>query len=134
MGEKTLVIVKPDGVSKGLIGAILKRFEDRGLSIVEAKVMKMSKELASKHYAEHSDKPFFGELVDSIIVGPVFVASVEGEGVVSVVRRMIGETNPAVSAPGTIRGDFALSISSNIIHGSDSVESAKRELDLFFGN
>lgn len=132
MTEQTLIIVKPDGVERGLIGSILKRFEDRGLKIVGMKMISMSADLATKHYSEHKSKPFFGELVESITAGPVVAAIVEGEGVIAITRAMIGDTNPATSAPGTIRGDFAHSISANLIHGSDSQESAKRELNLFF--
>jgi nucleoside-diphosphate kinase len=131
--EQTFVMIKPDGVQRGLIGEIISRFEKRGLQLVAAKLMTVSRELAEKHYAEHRDKPFFEELVSFITSGPVFAMVWKGQGAISVVRQMMGKTNPQDAAPGTIRGDFALSVGMNVVHGSDSPESAKREIALWFG-
>ncbi len=131
--EETLVICKPDAVRRGLVGEILGRLERKGLRLEEMRLMRIDRELAERHYGEHSDKPFFGELVGFITGGDVVVARVAGESAVSVVRTMMGPTNPAEAPPGTIRGDFATVITENLVHGSDSSESAKRELDLFFG-
>jgi nucleoside-diphosphate kinase len=131
--EETLVIVKPDAVQRGLIGEILGRIERRGLRITEMRMMRIDRDLAERHYAEHAEKPFFGELVDFITSGDVVVARVEGDQAVSVVRELMGPTDPADAPPGTIRGDFGEVITQNLVHGSDSPESAKRELDLFFG-
>ena len=130
--ESTLVIVKPDGVRRRLVGEILGRIERKGLALAELRLMRIDRELAERHYGEHSDKPFFGELVDFITSGDVVVARVEGEQAISVVRTLMGPTDPAQAPPGTIRGDFGLEIGQNLVHGSDSPESAKRELDLFF--
>jgi nucleoside-diphosphate kinase len=131
--ESTLLIVKPDGVRRGLVGEVLRRAEARGLVIVEMRMMTIDRGLAEEHYAEHREKAFFGELVDFITSGPVVVARLEGEGAIDVVRSMMGATNPANAQPGTIRGDFALSMPDNLVHGSDSPDSAERELKLFFG-
>ena len=130
--EATLVICKPDAVRRGLVGDILGRLERKGLRIDELKMMKVSKALARRHYAEHAAKPFFGELVEFITGGPVVVAKVSGRDAVGVVRTLMGATDPAVSAPGTIRGDLGIEITENLVHGSDSPASAKRELGLFF--
>src|SRR5687768_16392671 len=130
--ESTLVIVKPDAVERGLTGEILGRLERKGLRLAELRLMRIERDLAEQHYGEHSDKPFFGELVDFITSGDVVVARVEGEQAISVVRTLMGPTDPAAAPPGTIRGDFGTVISHNLVHGSDSPESAKRELDLFF--
>jgi nucleoside-diphosphate kinase len=130
--ETTLVLVKPDGMRRGLAGEIVSRFERRGLELRGARLLKVTGQLAQKHYAEHRGKPFFGGLVSFITSGPVFALAVRGESAVSVVRTMMGATNPLDSAPGTIRGDYALELSENIVHGSDSRASAKRELALFF--
>ncbi|MDQ3991285.1 MAG: nucleoside-diphosphate kinase [Actinomycetota bacterium] len=130
--EETLVIVKPDGVRRSLVGEILGRLERKGLELVELRLMRIDRELAHRHYGEHADKPFFGELVSFITSGDVVVARVAGEHAVSVVRTVMGPTNPVEAPPGTIRGDFATVITENLVHGSDSPESAKRELDLFF--
>ena len=130
--ESTLLIVKPDAVRRGLIGEIISRVEHKGLGIEEMRLMRIDRDLAERHYAEHVEKPFFGELVDFITSGEVVVAKVTGREAVSVLRVMIGATDPAKSAPGTIRGDYGVEITENLIHGSDSLESAKRELDLFF--
>lgn len=130
--ERTLVLVKPDGVRRGLSGEIVARFEQRGFTLRGARLMKISRATAQKHYGEHRAKPFFGELVDFITSGPVLALALEGESAIAAVRTMMGATNPVNAAPGTIRGDFALLMGENIVHGSDSKESAKRELALFF--
>ncbi|WP_254534791.1 nucleoside-diphosphate kinase [Halomarina litorea] len=131
--ERTFVMVKPDGVQRGLIGDIVGRFEDRGLKLVGAKFMQISQDLAEEHYGEHADKPFFEDLTDFITSGPVMAMVWEGQDAVAQVRTMMGETDPAESAPGTVRGDFGLDLGRNVIHGSDTEEgSAEREIDLFF--
>jgi nucleoside-diphosphate kinase len=132
--ESTLVICKPDAVRRGLVGEVIGRMERKGLRIAAMRMMRIDEDLASRHYDEHRDKPFFGELVAFITSGEVVVARVEGEQAVSVVRTLMGPTDPAAAPPGTIRGDFATVITENLVHGSDSLESAKRELDLFFGS
>jgi nucleoside-diphosphate kinase len=131
--ESTLLIVKPDAVRRGLTGEILGRVERKGLRIDEMRSMRIDRDLAERHYDEHRDKPFFGELVEFITSGEVVVARVSGELAVSVVRTLMGPTDPVEAPPGTIRGDFGTVITRNLVHGSDSPESAKRELDLFFG-
>jgi len=131
--ERTLVLIKPDAVQRGLAGEILGRFEQRGLVIREARLVQVDRELAEKHYAEHSEKPFFGELVEFITSAPTLALALEGEGAIATVRRTMGATNPADSEPGSIRGDLALSMPNNLVHGSDSPESAQRELELWFG-
>ncbi|QQE72757.1 nucleoside-diphosphate kinase [Brevibacillus composti] len=131
--EKTFLMVKPDGVQRNLIGEIVSRFEKKGFQLVGAKLMNVSRELAEQHYAEHKERPFFGELVDFITSGPVFAMVWQGNNVISTARSMMGKTNPADAASGTIRGDFATSVGMNIIHGSDSPESAEREIGLWFG-
>lgn len=131
--QETLVIVKPDAVRRSLIGEILRRIEERDLRITELRMMRIDEDLADRHYAEHREKPFFGELVGFITSGPVVVARVEGEDAVTVVRDLMGPTDPKDAPPGTIRGDYGEVITENLVHGSDSPESAKRELDLFFG-
>jgi nucleoside-diphosphate kinase len=130
--ETTLVLVKPDGVGRGLCGEIVARLERRGYELRGARLLKVSKTLAREHYAEHKGKPFFGDLVDFITSGPVLALAVRGEGVIGGVRSLMGATNPADSAPGTIRGDYATLLSENVVHGSDSTGSARRELRLFF--
>jgi nucleoside-diphosphate kinase len=130
--ESTLVIVKPDAVRRGLVGEVLGRIERKGLRIEEMRQMRIDRDLAERHYDEHRDKQFFGELVEFITSGDVVVARVTGEQAVSVVRTLMGPTDPAAAPPGTIRGDFGTVITQNLVHGSDSPESAKRELDLFF--
>lgn len=130
--ERTFVMVKPDGVQRGVVGEIVSRFEKKGYKIVAAKFMQVSKELAEEHYGQHKERPFFGELVDFITSSPVFAMVLEGDKVITAARTMMGATNPADAAPGTIRGDFAVSIGMNIIHGSDSLESAEREIGLWF--
>ncbi len=130
--ETTLVLVKPDGMRRGLAGEVLVRFERRGLELRGARLLKVSKALARQHYAEHKGKPFYPGLVDFITSGPVLALAVSGESAISVVRTMMGATNPLDSELGTIRGDYALEVSENIVHGSDSRASARRELALFF--
>ncbi|SVA64758.1 uncharacterized protein METZ01_LOCUS117612 [marine metagenome] len=130
--EKTLVLVKPDGVQRGLVGKIISRLETKGFRLVALKLMNVSRKLAEEHYGEHVDKPFFGDLVRFITSSPIVAMAIEGENAVQVVRTTMGLTNPQEAAPGTIRGDFGLTIGMNLIHGSDSGESATRELDLFF--
>ena len=125
-------MIKPDGVQRNLIGDIVSRFEKKGFQLVGAKLMAVSEELAQEHYGEHKERPFFGELVDFITSGPVFAMVWEGENVISTARTLVGATNPAESAPGTIRGDFGVTVAKNIIHGSDSPESAEREINLWF--
>ncbi len=130
--EKTFIMVKPDGVQRGLIGEVVKRFESKGFTLAGAKLMNISNKLAEEHYGEHKERPFFGELVDFITSGPVFAMVWQGENVISTARNMIGATNPSEANPGSIRGDFAVTVGKNIIHGSDSTESAMREINLFF--
>ena len=127
--ETTLVLVKPDGMQRRLAGEIIARFERRGLELRGARLLKIPKPMAREHYAEHQGRPFFGSLITS---GPVLALAVSGESAISVVRTMMGATDPLDSAPGTIRGDYALELSQNIVHGSDSKASARRELALFF--
>jgi len=130
--ERTLVLVKPDGVQRGLIGKIIDRFETRGLKLVGLKFIQMSDELAAKHYAVHVGKPFYESLVSYIVSGPVAAMAWEGKDVISIVRATMGITNPASAPPGTIRGDFGVEIGRNLVHGSDSPENADYELNLFF--
>ncbi len=130
--EKTLVLVKPDGVRRGLVGEVVSRFERLGFRILDLKMMVVGEDLASEHYAEHKEKPFYGDLVSYITSGPVVAMALEGESAVEVVRKVMGATNAAQAAPGTIRGDFAVGITENLVHGSDSGASAARELGLFF--
>jgi len=131
--EQTLVLVKGDGVERRLIGEIIRRIEAKGLDIRTMQLMDVSRELAEEHYAEHREKPFFGGLVEFITMTPVVAMRIEGEGAIQVMRRLMGSTNPTEADPGTIRGDLALSLPDNLVHGSDSPESAERELKLFFG-
>lgn len=131
--EHTYVMVKPDGVARGLVGEVISRFERKGLTLEKMRMLTITEELAGRHYAEHTEKPFFGELVDFITSGPVVAMEWSGEDAVVVSRTLMGITNPVEAAPGTIRGDFGLVITNNIVHGSDSVESAARELGIFFG-
>jgi nucleoside-diphosphate kinase len=132
--ERTLVLIKPDAVQRGLAGEILARFERRGLQIREAQLVQVDRALAERHYAEHAEKPFFGELVEFITSAPTLALALEGEDAIATVRRTMGATNPADSEPGSIRGDLALSMPDNLVHGSDSPESAARELQLWFGD
>ena len=131
--ENTYVMVKPDGVARGLVGEVVSRLERKGLTLVNMRMLTIDEELAGRHYAEHTERPFFGELVAFITSGPVVAMEWSGEGAVAVARTLMGGTNPAEAAPGTIRGDFGLIITENIVHGSDSVESATREIGIFFG-
>ena len=131
--ESTLLIVKPDGVRRGLVGDVLRRAEAKGLRIAAMRITVIDRATAEEHYGEHREKPFFGELVAFITSGPVVVARLEGESAIDVWRTMMGPTDPATAPPGTIRGDLGLIITENIVHGSDSPESAERELKLFFG-
>ena len=130
--EKTLVLVKPDAMERGLAGEILARFERRGLVVRAARLVYVDRDLAERHYAEHAEKPFFGELVEFITSGPTLALVLEGESAIPVVRTTMGSTNPADSAPGTIRGDLALAMPDNLVHGSDAPESAQREIELWF--
>ena len=131
--ERTLILIKPDAMSRGLAGEILGRFERRGLVVREARLVPVDRTLAEEHYAEHAEKPFFGELVSFITSGPTLALVLEGEGAIAVTRTTIGATDPADAAPGSIRGDLALSMPDNLVHGSDSPQSAEREIALWFG-
>ncbi|HID88592.1 MAG TPA: nucleoside-diphosphate kinase [Anaerolineales bacterium] len=130
--ERTLVIIKPDGVQRGLIGEIIRRFEHRGLRIAAMKMIQISTELAERHYAVHKGKPFYEGLIQYITSGPVVVMVLEGKRAIEIVRRTMGATNPAEAAPGTIRADFGVEIGRNLVHGSDSPETAAFEVPLFF--
>jgi nucleoside-diphosphate kinase len=130
--ERTFIAIKPDAVQRGLVGEIIGRLEAKGFALVGMKLTNVSRELAEKHYAVHKDKPFFSGLVEFITSGPVVAMVWEGKGVVASARKIIGSTNPLESAPGTIRGDFGLDIGRNLIHGSDAVETANQEIDLWF--
>ncbi len=130
--ETTLVLVKPDGVRRGLAGEVVARFERRGYDLRGARLLKIPRALAAEHYAEHKGKPFYADLVSFITSGPVLVLAVRGENAIAGVRALMGATDPADSLPGTIRGDLATELSENVVHGSDSRASAKRELGLFF--
>jgi nucleoside-diphosphate kinase len=130
--ERTLVLVKPDGVARGLTGEVLRRIQTKGYRIVAMDMRTIPVELAEEHYGEHRSKPFFSDLVDFITSGPLVAAVIEGPGVVAAWRTMMGATNPAEAAPGTIRGDLATEMQANVVHGSDSQASAEREINLFF--
>jgi len=130
--ERTLVLIKPDGVRRGLVGEILARFERKGLKILAAKSLRVTPELAQRHYAEHHGKPFYPALMQHITSGPILAFALEGRSAIGVVRLLLGATNPQQAAPGTIRGDLALGITPNLVHASDSAESAARELALYF--
>tara|TARA_B100001964_G_C14164730_1_gene568498 strand:+ start:234 stop:683 length:450 start_codon:yes stop_codon:yes gene_type:complete len=132
--ERTLVLVKPDGVQRGLIGEVISRLERRGLKLVGMKLMQVDDVLARQHYGEHVDRPFFGGLVEFITSSPVVAMAWEADNAVEAVRNTMGQTNPTTSPPGTIRGDLGLDIGRNLVHGSDSPESAVRELSLFFND
>lgn len=131
--QQTLILVKPDGVKRRLVGEVISRIEAKGFEIRELRMATIDESLAQKHYAEHVDKPFFGELVSFITSGPLVAMVVEGVDAVAGMRQIMGATNPIEAAPGSIRGDFATIIGENIVHGSDSPESAEREVNLFFG-
>ena len=132
--ERSLILIKPDAVERSLAGEILGRIERRGFTLRAAKLLSVDRALGEEHYAEHREKPFFGELVDFITSGPTLALVVEGEGAIATLRTTIGATNPAEAAPGTIRGDLALAMPNNLVHGSDSPESAEREIALWFGD
>ena len=132
MAERTLILVKPDAFARNLTGEIISRFERKGLSLVALKLQTLDRATAERHYAEHDGKPFFGELVDFITSGPLVAMVLEGESAVEAARQVIGATNPLQSAPGSIRGDFAIAIGTNMVHGSDSAESSAREVGIFF--
>ena len=132
MVERTLVLVKPSGVARGLVGEVIGRMERRGLVIKVARLLMVTPEMAAQHYAEHVTKPFYDELVDHITSGPVFAMVVEGPQAVRIVRTMMGATNPLEAAPGTVRGDFGLSVLRNVVHSADSLESAEREIGIYF--
>ncbi|WP_192977996.1 nucleoside-diphosphate kinase [Mammaliicoccus vitulinus] len=130
--ERTFLMIKPDAVQRNLIGEVVSRLERKGLKLVAAKLFQANEKLAKEHYAEHVEKPFYNKLVSFITSGPVFAMVVEGKNVVEVTRTIVGETNPTKAAPGTIRGDYGIDLGRNIIHGSDSNESAAREISLWF--
>src|ERR671919_1118800 len=130
--DRTLILIKPDAFARGLTGEIIARFENKGLRIVSLQHMTMSEAIAKQHYAEHEGKPFFGELVDFITSGPLVAMVLEGVQAVTAARQVIGATNPLEASPGSIRGDFAIEVGQNMVHGSDSPESAEREANLFF--
>ncbi|MDJ0694147.1 MAG: nucleoside-diphosphate kinase [Mastigocoleus sp. MO_167.B18] len=132
--ERTFLAIKPDGVQRGLVGEIVRRFETKGFTLVGMKFMKVSKELAESHYDVHKERPFFSSLVNFITSGPIVAMVWEGEGVVAAARKMIGATNPLTAEPGTIRGDFGVNIGRNLIHGSDAIETAQREISLWFSD
>lgn len=132
--ERTFIMIKPDGVQRGLIGDIISRFETKGFSLVGMKFMAVSRELAEKHYGVHKERPFFGSLVDFITSSPVVAMVWEGEGVVGSARTLIGATNPITATPGTIRGDYGITIGRNLIHGSDAIETAQSEIALWFSD
>jgi nucleoside-diphosphate kinase len=130
--EQTLILIKPDAVARALAGEILARIERRGFAVRAAKLLRVTRDLGERHYAEHTEKPFFGELVEFITSGPTWALVVEGEGAIATMRKTIGATNPADAEPGSIRGDLANSMPDNLVHGSDSPESAQREIALWF--
>jgi nucleoside-diphosphate kinase len=130
--DRTLILVKPDAFERGLTGEVIARFERKGLRIVALKRMRMERDLAERHYAEHVEKPFFGDLVEFITSGPLVAMVLEGHEAVTAARQVIGATNPLEASAGSIRGDFALEVQTNLVHGSDSPDSAKREVGLFF--
>lgn len=132
MSERTLVLVKPDGVARGLVGEVVGRLERKGLKLVALELRTLDRSVAETHYGEHASKPFYGELVDFIVSGPLVALVVEGPRAVEAVRSLMGVTDPVKAAPGSLRGDYALDIGANLVHGSDSPSSAKREIDLFF--
>lgn len=132
MTERTLVLVKPDGVRRGLVGEVLRRIEAKGLRLRAVELRTLDRATAEAHYAEHSEKPFFGDLVDFVTSGPLLAAVAEGERAIAAWRGLMGVTDPVAAAPGSIRGDFALAVTENLVHGSDSPESAAREIALFF--
>ncbi len=132
--ERTFIMIKPDGIQRGLVGEIIKRFETKGFTLVGLKQLAVSRQLAESHYAVHKERPFFGSLVDFITSAPVVAMVWEGDGVVASARKIIGATNPLSAEPGTIRGDFGVSIGRNLIHGSDAIETAQTEIALWFSD
>jgi nucleoside-diphosphate kinase len=130
--ERTLVLVKPDGVRRGLAGEVIRRLEQKGLTLVAMELRNIEREVAEAHYAEHAERPFFGELVEFITGGPLVALVVEGPNAIAGTRRLMGVTNPVEATPGSLRGDYALEIGQNLVHGSDSAESAQREIGIFF--
>jgi nucleoside-diphosphate kinase len=132
--ERTLILIKPDATERSLAGELLARIERRGFKVVGGKLLRVDEALGGEHYAEHRDKPFFGELLEFIVSAPTWALVVEGEGAIATMRKTIGATNPAEADPGTIRGDYATSMPNNLIHGSDSPESAQREISLWFAD
>jgi nucleoside-diphosphate kinase len=130
--DRTLILVKPDAFARGLTGEVITRFERKRLRIVDLKLMTIDRDLAERHYAEHAEKPFFGDLVEFITSGPLVAMVVEGHEAVAAARQVIGATNPLEAAPGSLRGDYGLEVQTNLVHGSDSGDSAKREIALFF--
>jgi nucleoside-diphosphate kinase len=130
--ERTLILVKPDAFARGLTGEVIARFERKGLGIVALKHMRMERDLAERHYAEHREKPFFCDLVEFITSGPLVALVLEGYEAIAAARQVIGATNPLEASPGSIRGDYALEVQTNLVHGSDSLESSAREIELFF--
>ena len=130
--ERTFIAIKPDGVQRKLIGEVIRRFEAKGFTLVGLKLMQVSQELAEEHYSVHKERPFFGSLIEFITSGPLVAMVWEGEGVVSSARKIIGATNPLTAEPGTIRGDFGMSVGRNLIHGSDAIETAQTEIKLWF--
>jgi nucleoside-diphosphate kinase len=132
--ERTLILIKPDATERALSGEILSRIERRGFRVAAGKLLRVSRELGERHYAEHTEKPFFGELVEFITSAPTWALVVEGEGAIAVMRKTIGATNPADAEPGSVRGDLATSMPNNLVHGSDSPESAEREIALWFSD
>jgi nucleoside-diphosphate kinase len=130
--ERTLVLVKPDGVRRGLAGEVIQRLERKGLRLIAMELRNLDREIAEAHYAEHAERPFFGELVEFITGGPLVALVVEGPNAVAATRRLMGVTNPVEATPGSLRGDYALEIGQNLVHGSDSTESAAREIEIFF--
>ena len=131
--EHTFTMIKPDGVERGLVGEIISRFEDKGLNLEKIRKLTIDEELARRHYAEHVDRPFFPELLEFIISGPVIAMEWSGESAISICRNLMGATDPKEAAPGTIRGDYGIVVTNNLVHGSDGPESAARELEIFFG-
>ncbi|HIE21010.1 MAG TPA: nucleoside-diphosphate kinase [Acidimicrobiia bacterium] len=131
--EHTFVMIKPDGVTRGLVGEVISRLERKGLCLEKIRMLRIDEALARRHYAEHVEKPFFPDLLDFITSGPVVAMEWSGESAISVCRALMGATNPREAAPGTIRGDFGLEVTQNLVHGSDGPESAVRELEIFFG-
>lgn len=131
--EHTFTMIKPDGVERGLVGEIISRFEDKGMNLEKIRKLTIDEKLARRHYAEHVDRPFFSELLEFIISGPVIAMEWSGESAISICRNLMGATDPKEAAPGTIRGDYGIVVTNNLVHGSDGPQSAARELEIFFG-